>query len=375
MGDPKRMLLWMGLFVAAVVALCALLYAPLAQAFLANPVFNGVILALLAVGVAINFLQVVSLGPAMHWLDQTSRGFRIDEPPRLVAPLAAVVAGREREGFRLSPLAMRSLLDGVRIRIDESRDVSRYMVGLLIFLGLLGTFWGLLDTVGGVGRVIGGLTSESAAASVFANLGRDLQGPLAGMGTAFSSSLFGLAGALALGVLDLQSGHAQNRFFASLEEFLAGRSQLPANGPGAEGEGTLPAYLQALLEKTAENLGQIERMMARSEEDRRASHAALAQLTDRLSELSDQLRAEQKVILSLSKHQFDFQPAMAELASQVAGAVSSNQEMRSHLRNIDTALARLVDEVSGAREEMPEAMRKEIKLLAQSLGSGARARV
>jgi hypothetical protein len=362
------MLLWMGLFVAAVAGLCALLYEPLARAFLANAVFNGVILAVLAVGLAISFVQVVALGPALHWLDRTSRGFHIPDPPRLVSPLATVVAGKEREGFRLSPLAMRSLLDGVRLRIDESRELSRYLVGLLIFLGLLGTFWGLLETVGGVGRVIGGLTSESAAASVFANLGKDLQGPLAGMGTAFSSSLFGLAGALVLGVLDLQAGHAQNRFYASLEEFLAARAQLPGNAMG-EGEGTLPSYLQALLEQTAENLRQIERMMARTEDDRRAGLAALGQLTDRLSELSDQLRAEQKVILTLSRNQHDMQPAMAELAAQVAEAVASNQEMRAHMRNVDLALARLVEEVSGAREQMPEAMRQEVRLLAQSLGS------
>jgi DNA repair exonuclease SbcCD ATPase subunit len=208
-----------------------------------------------------------------------------------------------------------------------------------------------------------------------ANLARGLEGPLAGVRTALSSSIFGLAGALALGVLDLQAGHAQNRFYASLEEFLAGRAQLPANGLAAEGEGTLPGYLQALLEQTAENLSQIERMMTRSEEDRRAGHAVLAQLADRLTELSDQLRAEQKVILALSKNQLDLQPAMAELANQVADAVASNQEMRAHLRNVDVALARLVDEVSGAREEMPEAMRQEIKILAQTLGAGPRARM
>jgi hypothetical protein len=116
-------------------------------------------------------------------------------------------------------------------------------------------------------------------------------------------------------------------------------------------------------------------MMTRSEEDRRAGHAVLAQLADRLTELSDQLRAEQKVILALSKNQLDLQPAMAELANQVADAVASNQEMRAHLRNVDVALARLVDEVSGAREEMPEAMRQEIKILAQTLGAGPRARM
>ena len=376
MSGPKRMLLWMGLFAATVAAICALLFVPLREAFLANAVFNGMIVAVLLVGVLINFGHVVALGPALRWVDQTSRGFQVKDPPRLVAPLARVVAGREREGFRLSPLVMRSLSDGVRIRLDESRDIARYMVGLLIFLGLLGTFWGLLDTIGGVSRVIGSLTSEADSASAFAGLQSQLQGPLAGMGTAFSSSLFGLAGALVLGVLDLQAGHAQNRFFSELEEFLAGRAQLPGYGPGAEGEGPqLPSYLQALLEQTAENLAQIERMMSRSEEDRRSSQAGLATLTDRLTELSDQLRAEQKLIMTLSRNQLDLQPAMAELANQVAAAVASNQELRQHVRNVDVSLARLLEEVAGAREQVTQAMRQEIKLLAQSLNPGARARM
>jgi hypothetical protein len=250
------------------------------------------------------------------------------------------------------------------MRLDESRDISRYLVGLLIFLGLLGTFWGLLETLGGVSGVIGGLTAERG----FADLQRDLQGPLAGMGTAFSSSLFGLAGALALGVLDLQAGHAQNRFYGGLEDFLAGRAQLPSRALGAEGEaGTLPAYLEALLESTAENLAQIQRLMARSEDDRRAVLGGLTLLTDRLSELSDQLRAEQKVMMALSRNQVDLQPAMAELANQVAGATAGQQEMREHMRNVDLALARLVQEVAAAREQVPEALRQEIRVLAQSL--------
>ncbi len=373
MSDPKRMLVWMAVFVGAVAVVSALLYAPLSAAFQANAVFNGLILGVFVAGVFINFGQVVALGPATQWVDQTSRGLGTREPPRLVAPLARVVAGREREGFTMSTLAMRSLLDGVRIRLDEARDISRYLVGLLIFLGLLGTFWGLLDTIGGVGRVIDGLSPEGGDASrVFANLKTDLQGPLAGMGTAFSSSLFGLAGALALGVFDLQAGHAQNRFFSQLEEFLAGRARLPSHALGGEGEGTLPTYIEALLEQTAENLAQIQRMMAKGEEERRAAQTGLVALTDRLSELSDQLRAEQKLIMTLSKNQSDLQPAMAELASQVAASLASSDEMRKHLRNVDVALTRLVDEVAGARGEVPEALRQEIRLLAQSL---ARARV
>lgn len=344
MSDPKRMLVWMVLFVGVLAAGCALVYPPLAEAFRANMVFNGLILGVLAVGVAICFAQVLGLLPATRWIDQTQRGFSSKEPPRMLTALARVIAGREREGFTMSTLAMRSLLDGVRLRLDESRDVARYVVGLLVFLGLLGTFWGLLQTVGGVSRVIASLTGETALG--FADLQAGLQQPLSGMGTAFSSSLFGLAGALALGILDLQAGHAQNRFFSDLEEFLAGRAQLPSRLHAGEGEETLPAYLQALLENTAENLAHLQRMMAKSEEDRRITQQALGTLAERLGELSEELHAEQ----------------------------ASRKETRAYLRGVDLTLTRLLDEVSGAREEVPEALRQEVRLLAQSLAQRPRAR-
>jgi len=232
---------------------------------------------------------------------------------------------------------------------------------------------GLLDTIGGVNRVIAGMNGGADAAD-FATLKQSLEGPLAGMGTAFSSSLFGLAGALALGVLDLQSGHAQNRFYRGLEEFLASRAELP-DGNRRESETVLPAYIEALLQTTAENLAQIERMMTRGEEDRRSAQAGLAALTDRLTELSDQLRAEQKLVMTLSRGQHELQPAMAELASQVSRAFAGNEEMRAHLRSIDVALGRLVAEIAGARERLPEAMRQEVRVLAHSLAQQPRSRV
>jgi hypothetical protein len=366
------MLLWMALFVGMIAGAVALLYAPLATAFQANVLFNGLIVGVFAAGAVLNFAQVVALRPAARWIDQTERGFTVRNPPRLVGTLARMLAGRAQEGFAMSALAMRSLLDGVRLRLDESRDISRYFVGLLVFLGLLGTFWGLLDTIGGVNRVIAGMTG-GVDASTFATLKQSLEGPLAGMGTAFSSSLFGLAGALALGVLDLQSGHAQNRFYRGIEEFLASRAELPG-GKRGEHEAALPAYIEALLERTAENLAQIERMMARGEEDRRSAQAGLAALTDRLTELSDQLRAEQKLVMTLSRSQHELQPAMAELASQVSRALAGNDEMRAHLRSIDVALGRLVHEISGAREKLPEAMREEVRVLAHSLAQQPRGR-
>jgi hypothetical protein len=341
----------------------------LKSAFLANHVFNGLILTVLAIGIAINFFQVITLRPAGEWIRVTERGPVPREAPSLLAPMARMLGSREREGLRLSAMAIRSMLDGIRMRLDESRDISRYMIGLMVFLGLLGTFWGLLDTVGGVSKVIGGLTAGSGDSGVvFDGLKRDLQGPLAGMGTAFSSSLFGLGGALALGVLDLQAGHAQNRFYNYVEEWLATLAHLPSGRLGAEGEHALPTYIEALLEQTADNLDQLQRTLTRSEEDRRATQASLANLGEQLSSLTDQLRSEQKLILSLSKGQTDLQPVIAELATQVATALGGTEQMREYLRGSDLSLKRLVEEVAAAREQVPRELREEVRLLAQSLG-------
>jgi chromosome segregation ATPase len=173
-----------------------------------------------------------------------------------------------------------------------------------------------------------------------------------------------------LGLAQLGVRRAQNRALAQVEDFLAQRAELPSSLLG--GESALPAYLEALLKQTAESLSEIQRMMVRTEEERRATQGALASLTETLGAVSDQLRAQQKVILTLSKNHYDLQPAIADLATQVAGALAGSEEMRSHLRNLDLSVARLVDEVSAARAQTPEAMRQEIKVLAQTLRNGAR---
>ncbi|MFP4246715.1 MAG: flagellar motor protein MotA [Halochromatium sp.] len=245
MSNPNHSLFWMLVYLALVGLLVVLLFAPLQEAFLANWGFNSLILGVLAIGIIINLRHVIVLHPEIAWI----RHFRtgnielLEEHPRLMKPLARHLHGRRKDRFRLSALSMRTVLDGIRARLDESREISRYVIGLLIFLGLLGTFWGLLDTVGSVGRVIAGLdVSGGAVDEVFATLKEGLEAPLAGMGTAFSSSLFGLGGSLILGFLDLQAGHAQNRFFNDLEEWLSGLTQLidePEMGGTASRQGPL----------------------------------------------------------------------------------------------------------------------------------------
>jgi hypothetical protein len=235
---------------------------PLRGAFLANWGFNSLILAVLLVGIVINIRHVLVLGPEITWIKlfrTGETGISVTEEPRLLKPLARHLHGRRKDRFRLSALSLRTVLDGIRARLDESREISRYMIGLLIFLGLLGTFWGLLGTISAVGKVIAGLdVSGGDVDLVFGELKSGLEVPLAGMGTAFSSSLFGLGGSLVLGFLDIQAGHAQNRFFNGLEEWLSGVTQLidepvpGSRGDAAEaaGEGDdLPPMVDPLLEE------------------------------------------------------------------------------------------------------------------------------
>lgn len=236
MYSPKQTLFWMFLYLAAVGAVCTLLFEPLYAAFEANRAFNSLILGVLSLGILIVIRQVVILGPEVKWIEMFrtgQMGLSLTREPRLLKPLAINLAGRVKDRFSMSALSLRTVLDGIRSRLDESREISHYLTGLLVFLGLLGTFWGLIGTVGAVGKLIGGLDPGSGDfATVFGHLKAGLQEPLAGMGTAFSSSFFGLGGSLILGFLDLLAGHAQNRFYDSLEEWLSGLTNL-IDGPSA----------------------------------------------------------------------------------------------------------------------------------------------
>lgn len=373
----NRTVVWMLVFLFAVVVVVAVLFVPLRAAFLANPLFNGMIIGVLAVGIGIVFQQVLSLQNEHVWLDGRQEGapaFGSDEP-RMLAPLARMLSAREGTP-RLSATVMRSLLDGIRLRLDQNRDISRYLVGLLIFLGLLGTFWGLLDTVVAVSKVIASLqVAGGDVGETFGRLRDDLQGPLAGMGTAFSSSLFGLAGALVLGFLDLQAGHAENRFFKELEDWLAELTHLPSSALLAEGERTIPAYVEALLEKTADSLEGLERILSRGEEDRTMMREQLLQLTARLADLTDQIRGEQQLIKGLARQHQDLQPIISRLAAAAETGWGMDDAVRAHFRNMDLNLRRLAEEGAAERRQQAEDLRNELRLLTRTIagrsGGGA----
>jgi hypothetical protein len=378
MSNPNRVLIWMSLFLFAVLSVAALLFEPLQRAFMANQVFNGMILLVLLVGVVVNFRQVMVLNIDATWIDTyTSEGERAAAllEPRLLGPLAKMLSRRNRKGFLMSAMTMRSVLDGVRVRLDESRDISRYLAGLLVFLGLLGTFWGLLDTIAGVVEVIGGLApgqvqdpEASAVAVAFSALLAGLEGPLDGMGTAFSSSLFGLAGSLVVGFLDLQAGHAQNRFFNDMEDWLSELTHLPSGTIGAESERGLPSYLEALLEQTAENLDQLQRMLTQREEERASELAKQMELNERIAELTGQMNEGQRLIERVARSNADLQPVLVKLSDTLAREDwGSDEAMRGHLRSLDLAANRLLGEVTSGRQKLMDELRKELRLVAQTI--------
>ncbi|MDA4847093.1 MotA/TolQ/ExbB proton channel family protein [Hoeflea poritis] len=203
--------------------LAAILYRQISAAFFANPGLNGLILFVLAIGVLLAVNQVLRLRPEVSWVNSFRQGsdrMRGSRSPTLLAPMRVLLS--RKQSMSLSTTALRSILDSIATRLDESRDTSRYMIGLLVFLGLLGTFWGLLQTIGSINTVIQSLDPGSGNTNdILQELKDGLEAPLAGMGTAFSSSLFGLAGSLVLGFLDLQAGRAQNRFYTELENWLS----------------------------------------------------------------------------------------------------------------------------------------------------------
>ncbi len=378
MTRPHQYLIRMLLFLGAVVAAGSMLFMAFHEAFMANPALNGLIVGVLLLGIIYNFRQVIRLYPEVTWIENyrdsaSDSGARArhaqSAAPKLLAPMATMVGARDR--FTLSTMAMRTLLDGIASRLDESRDTSRYTIGLLIFLGLLGTFWGLLGTVSSISNVIGSLAVNGGdAGAIFSDLKRGLQAPMEGMGTAFSSSLFGLAGSLILGFLDLQANQAQNRFYNDLEEWLSTVTRLSSGGIGSsDGEQSVPAYVQALLEQTAESLENLQRTLARGEESRIAVDSHLIGVGDKLEALTDHMRTQQTLMRSLAETQVELKPILAQMANGTSQAAGLDETSRMHLRNLDVYVSRLVEDLKSGREDTTQQIRSEIKLVARLIAA------
>jgi len=379
MTRSHRVVARMAVFLVVVAGLVFALGQPLIAAFMGNPAVNGLILGILVAGTAYIFRQVFLLEPASHWIESFRERLASREltappgpPPRLLAPMARMLGGRQSGRVSLSATSLRTLLDGIASRLDETRETSRYLIGVVIFLGLLGTFYGLLETVRSVGGVIGALhVGGNDLTRAFTDLKNGLESPLHGMTTAFSASLFGLASSLVLGFLDLQAGQAQNRFYNDLEEWLSTYTRLSSGPLGDGGDGSMPAYLHALLEQTADSLENLQRMLARGEESRIGTNVTLAGLAERLGVVGEHMKAGQSLMTRLAEAQMELKPSLVRLATIAENSVGQDDVLRTHLRNIEAYMARLSEDVTEGRAQSVQELRGEIRLLARTIAAVA----
>lgn len=284
---------WTMLIFLILIGFCvAILYRQAHSAFMTNPGLNGLILGVLLIGVLMVFSQVLALRREVTWINSfraAGNADRVGRDPKLLAPMRALIGNRQT--MALSTSSLRSILDSIATRLDEQRDTSRYLVGLLVFLGLLGTFWGLLGTIGSIGDIIQSLDPNSGdSGDVLEALKQGLSGPLAGMGTAFSSSLLGLSGSLVLGFLDLQAGRAQNRFYMELENWLSTMTDVTSDlAPALEG---VASGSSEQFEVIAQELHRIVEASGSGN----ASVTAMAQLAEGIQGVVRNMRNEQQML-------------------------------------------------------------------------------
>jgi hypothetical protein len=296
LSSPRIFLVRMLVFLILCALVVVVLYKQIWTAFLANPGLNALIIGVLVIGISLAFRQVIRLFPEVNWVNGfrlADPGLAVERPPVLLAPMA-VLLGDRMGRMSISSQLMRGILDSIAMRLDEARDMSRYMTGLLVFLGLLGTFWGLIETVGSVGSVINSLKPGGDAGAIFDSLKEGLAAPLGGMGISFSSSLFGLAGSLVLGFLDLQTSQAQNRFYTDLEDWLSTTVRdLVDHGTAA---GASAGVTGGLL--STDLRGAIERLREAISEggSSRATTTAMANLAEAIQGLVHHMRTEQQMI-------------------------------------------------------------------------------
>ena len=306
LSAPRVYLVRMVVFLALAGLVAAVLYKQIFTAFMANPALNALIFLVLLIGAVLAIVQVVRLFSEVRWVNGIRRAeqrITVAEPPILLAPMASLLGDNPGRDM-ISTLTLRSVLDSIGARLDESRDTLRYLTGLLVFLGLLGTFWGLLETVGSIGKVISSMPTGGDATVLFDELKAGLAAPLAGMGVAFSSSLFGLAGSLILGFLDLQAGQAQNRFFYELEDWLSTMTQDAGPVSG------LPADMKPLLDRLSHAVTEAG--------GGKATSAAMVNLAEGIQALIQHMRSEQQMIRNWVEFHADQQQEVKRLLERLA---------------------------------------------------------
>jgi hypothetical protein len=316
LSSPRIVLMSMLIFLAIVAFIAAILTRQISSAFATNPGLNGLILGVLVIGIALSFQQTIRLFREVRWVNSFRAGSEVTEPV-LLAPMKALLSRSATMAFSTS--SMRTMLDSIANRLDESRDISRYLIGLLVFLGLLGTFWGLLQTIGSIGETIQSLDPGSGdTTAVLDALKSGLAAPLAGMGTAFSSSLFGLSGSLVLGFLDLQAGRAQTRFYTELENWLSSVTDLSSDIMGAD---------SSKLDSSDEIRALSERLRSLQESGGSSPRVAtaMANLADGISGLVKNMRSEQQIMRDWVEAQSEEQKAMRTTLEKIADALRKRE--------------------------------------------------
>ncbi len=325
LASPQIYLWRMMIFLVIAAFIALILYRQVFTAFMSNPGLNGVIVAVLGIGIVLVFRQVLRLFPEIKWVNTfriAEPGIEVERPPVLLAPMATLLGDRIGR-MAISTQTMRSILDSILMRLDEDRELSRYLVSLLVFLGLLGTFWGLLQTVTAVADTIRSLDVSSANTGViFEDLKAGLAAPLGGMGTAFSSSLFGLSGSLILGFLDLQAGQAQNMFYNDLEDWLSTVTDLDPEILDTRGEITTAEDLRVAIERLARTFQEGGAAQSGSGSTQRAT-TAMANLAEGIQGLVQHMRSEQQVIRSWVETQSEQQKDMKDLLETISRALQN----------------------------------------------------
>mgnify|MGYP007109772898 CR=1 FL=1 len=331
-----------------------------------NPVLNGVIAFVFLVGVLSCFWQVWILAQSVYWIENFVRGTPGSEdnaPPRLLAPLAALLRPHSAR-MSISASSSRSIQDSVVQRVDEARDITRYLINLLVFLGLLGTFWGLATTVPAVVDTIRSLAPQEGESGldVFGKLMGGLESQLGGMGTAFSSSLLGLAGSLVLGLLELFAGHGQNRFTRELEEWLSSITRL---GYAGDGDSADQNALGLLIDHMALQMEELQSLFSQNEANRYQSDAKIAELASAMVRMADRIEPDKSQTVLLTRIAQGQEKLLEVLQANEGG--SSDPESRMRLRSIDVQLLRILEEMSAGRQETLTDLKTDIAALTTAI--------
>lgn len=369
-SHPVRQIMLM-LIVLALTAFGAVLAAPrVMPVFEANPWLNGFILMVFVIGVLTCFWQMFQLVGSVRWIEDfvaQRPGHDMVKPPLLLAPLAALLRQR-RKRMQIASTSARSILDSVAQRIDEVREITRYIVNLLIFLGLLGTFYGLAITIPAIVDTIRGLAPQEGeeGVAIFNRLMTGLEAQLGGMGVAFASSLLGLAGSLVVGLLELFAAHGQNRFYRELEEWVSSITRVGFSA--GEGEGSPEATaMVTVLDNMAEQMEQLQQMLAQSDVSRAMVDEKLGVLADSVERLTHRMSEANPMTRALTRVAEGQDQLIHKLETQERGGEGLDAESRMRLRSIDVQMLRILEEISAGRQETLSEIRTDLAALGRSL--------